>query len=51
MSKADKLDSIEVHWPAPSNRVQKFEDLPVDAYVTLTEEYWSGGFQPLPGGD
>ena len=38
LGKAAKLDWIEIHWPAPSNRVQRFEDLPVDTYVTLTEK-------------
>ena len=38
LGKAAKLDWIEIHWPAPSNRVQRFEDLPLDTYVTLTEE-------------
>jgi len=38
LGKTTKLDWVEVQWPAPSNRVQRFEDLPVDAYVTITEE-------------
>lgn len=38
LGKTAKLDWVEVHWPAPSNRVQKFEDLPVDMYVKLNEE-------------
>ena len=38
LGQADKLDWVEVQWPAPSNRVQRFEDLPVDTYVTLNEE-------------
>ena len=38
LGKATKLDWVEIHWPAPSNRVRRFEDLPVDSYVTLTEE-------------
>ena len=38
LGKATKLDWVEIHWPAPSDRLQRFEDLPVDTYVTLTEE-------------
>ena len=38
LGQAGKLDWVEVHWPAPSDRVQRFENLPVDAYLTLTEE-------------
>lgn len=37
LGKVPKLDWIEIHWPAPSSRVQRFTDLPVDAYLTLTE--------------
>ena len=37
LGKVASLDWIEIHWPGPSSRVQRFEDLPVDAYVTLTE--------------
>ncbi len=37
LGKVAKLDWVEIRWPAPSSEVQRFEDLPVDAYVTLTE--------------
>jgi hypothetical protein len=32
-----KLDWLEVRWPAPSGRVERFEDLPTDRYVTIVE--------------
>ena len=38
LGKAAKPDWVEVHWPPPSNRVRRFENLPIDTYVTLTEE-------------
>jgi len=32
-----KLDWLEVKWPLPSGKVQKFTDVAVDRYVTLVE--------------
>jgi enediyne biosynthesis protein E4 len=32
-----KLDWIEVHWPLPSGKVERFTDLPIDRYITITE--------------
>ena len=37
IGKAAKIDWLEVKWPAPSKRVDRFTDLPIDKYVTLTE--------------
>ena len=34
---AAKLDWLEIMWPPPSGRVQKFTDVPVDRYVTIVE--------------
>jgi hypothetical protein len=34
---AETLDYIEVRWPAPSKRVERFTGVAVDAYSTLTE--------------
>ena len=34
---AAKLDWLEIKWPAPSTRVERFTDLPVDRYVTIVE--------------
>jgi hypothetical protein len=37
-----KVDWLEVKWPKPSTRFDRFTDLPVDRYITLTEgqEKW-----------
>jgi enediyne biosynthesis protein E4 len=32
-----KLDWIEIRWPQPSGAVQRFADLPIDRYITITE--------------
>jgi hypothetical protein len=32
-----KMDWVEVKWPGPSNLVERFAELPIDRYVTLTE--------------
>ena len=32
-----KIDWVEVRWPQPSGRVERFVDLPIDRYVTLVE--------------
>jgi len=34
---APKLDWLEVKWPAPSTKVERFSDLPIDRYVTIVE--------------
>jgi hypothetical protein len=34
---ATKLDSVEIKWPAPSTRVERLTDLPIDRYVTIVE--------------
>ena len=34
---AAKLDWLEIKWPAPSGKVQKFTDVPVDRYVKIVE--------------
>jgi hypothetical protein len=34
---ADNVDWLEIHWPAPSTRVDKFTDLSADRYVTIVE--------------
>src|SRR5437762_685116 len=37
-----KIDWLEVKWPQPSTRVNRFTDLPIDRYITLVEgqEKW-----------
>lgn len=32
-----KIDWLEVQWPQPSERVERFTNLPIDRYVTLVE--------------
>jgi hypothetical protein len=34
---ASKLDWLEIRWPAPSGRVERFTDLPIDRYITIEE--------------
>ena len=32
-----KIDVLEIKWPGPSTRVERFTDLPIDRYVTIVE--------------
>jgi hypothetical protein len=32
-----KLDWLEVQWPQPSGKVERFTDLPIDRYITIVE--------------
>ena len=32
-----KLDWIEVHWPQPSGKIERFTGLPIDRYITIIE--------------
>ncbi len=34
---ATKLDWLEIKWPPPSGRVERFADVPIDRYVTIAE--------------
>ena len=34
---ASKIDSLEIHWPQPSGRVERLTDLPIDRYITIVE--------------
>ena len=34
---ADKLDWVEIRWPLPSGRVERFTDLPLGKYTKLVE--------------
>jgi enediyne biosynthesis protein E4 len=38
----DKIDWLEVKWPRPSTLVQRFNDLPIDRYISISEgeEKW-----------
>jgi len=33
----EKIDWLEIKWPLPSGRIERFTDLPVDRYVTIVE--------------
>jgi hypothetical protein len=37
LAKHEKLDSLEIQWPQPSAQVQRFTDLPINRYITITE--------------
>jgi len=37
LGKHDKLDWLEIRWPAPSGLVQRFTDLPVNRYIKIVE--------------
>src|SRR5919198_1401114 len=32
-----RIDWVEIQWPPPSGRVERYTDLPVDRYVTIVE--------------
>ena len=32
-----KVDWVEVKWPQPNGRVERFTDLPIDRYITIVE--------------
>jgi ASPIC and UnbV len=32
-----KVDWVEVKWPGPSGKTERFSQLPVDKYITITE--------------
>ena len=34
---ATSIEWLEIKWPEPSGKVERFTDLPVDRYVTITE--------------
>jgi enediyne biosynthesis protein E4 len=34
---AVKIDELEIHWPSPSNLVEKFNSLPINRYVRIVE--------------
>ncbi|MEW5977504.1 MAG: CRTAC1 family protein [Acidobacteriota bacterium] len=37
LGKAQKLDSLEIKWPAPSGKVERFTEVPTDRYFVITE--------------
>jgi hypothetical protein len=34
---ASKVDYLEIRWPAPSTKVERLTDLPIDRYITIEE--------------
>ena len=38
IGKAAKIDWMEVRWPLPSGKVERFNDLPVDQYIKIVEK-------------
>jgi hypothetical protein len=34
---ASKIDELEIHWPAPSKRIDKFSQVPINRYVRVRE--------------
>ena len=37
LGKRSKVDWVEVRWPLPSRKVERFTDLPIDRYITIVE--------------
>ncbi len=37
LGNATKLDWVEIKWPAPSGKVERYTDVPVGAYTTIVE--------------
>lgn len=47
IGKRTKIDWVEVRWPQPSRRVERFSNLPIDRYIQLVEG--QGEAQESPG--
>jgi hypothetical protein len=41
---AAKLDDLEIHWPAPSKRIDRFTNVPLNRYIRVPEH---GRLQPV----
>jgi hypothetical protein len=37
LAKAEKVDWLEIQWPRPSQRVDRFTSVPVNRYITIVE--------------
>jgi enediyne biosynthesis protein E4 len=37
LGKREKIDWLEVKWPLPSGKTQRFSDLPIDRYIAIAE--------------
>jgi enediyne biosynthesis protein E4 len=46
IGKRPHIDWVEVRWPLPSGREERFTNLPIDQYITLVEGQGSAPRQP-----
>jgi hypothetical protein len=37
LGKQTKIDWVEVKWPEPSGKTERFTALPIDKYITIVE--------------
>lgn len=37
LGKAEKVDWVEIHWPRPSQRVDRFTTVPINRYIKIVE--------------
>ena len=37
IGKASRIDLLEIHWPAPSNKVDRITQVPMNRYIHITE--------------
>jgi len=37
IGKAEKIDSLEIHWPGPGGQVQTLTKLPINRYIRIVE--------------
>jgi hypothetical protein len=37
IGKHPKLDWVEIKWPLPGGKSERFTDLPIDRYITIVE--------------
>ncbi len=37
LGSAAKVDALEIRWPAPSTRIDRFANIPADRYITIIE--------------
>jgi hypothetical protein len=44
LGKAAGIDEVEIHWPAPSKRIDRLTGLPLNRYVHVLE---GKGFKPV----
>jgi hypothetical protein len=37
LGKRTKIDWLEIQWPQPSGKTERFAELPIDRYITIVE--------------